>query len=300
MGSLFYPMNMPTLNSMTAYARDEQIIGANSYVWELRSVNHRYLDAHFRLPETLRGFEQALKVRLSKRVRRGRVDVTLNRLEIATAKHALEIDKEVIEKWSKWQDDIHAVIPNAAPLSVMELMNEGGVFGSEKAVESVEEETLLASFDQALKGLLDNRAAEGGRLQRVLQDKLEGIASISQALADKMPEYEQAHQAGWQAKLDGLLNDALDPVRLHQEVAILIAKSDVTEELDRLQSHVTEFQSAMARQQPAGRRLDFLLQEFNREANTLGSKSIHQEITNASVEMKVLIDQLREQVQNIE
>ena len=291
---------MPSLNSMTAYVRDEQLIGANAYVWELRSVNHRYLDAHFRLPETLRGIEHGLKEVLGKRLSRGRVDVTLNRLEVADAKPTLVIDKAMIEKWSNWQDDIHAVIPNAAPLSVMELIKEGEVFGAGKDQEPVDEKALIAGFDQALSGLLDNRAAEGGRLQTVLAEKLAGIEVITQNLIEKMPEFTNAHQANWQMKLEKFQNDELDPVRLHQEVAILIAKSDVTEELDRLVSHLSEFNDAIHSKKPVGRRLDFLLQEFNREANTLGSKSIHKDITNASVEIKVLIDQLREQVQNIE
>ncbi len=291
---------MPNLNSMTAYARDEQNIGPDTLVWELRSVNHRYLDAHFRLPENLRQFEQVLIAALGQRVSRGRVDVNLNIDEPVGVDLSGGLDQAAIEKWSSWQDQIHAVIPNAVPVSVLKLIKEGEVFKQNDITDSLDEKTLLNSFNKALDGLLTARSAEGGRLQQVLAEKLDQIKTLTKTLVSDMPEYEQAHQLSWQTKLEKFQSDQLDPVRLHQEIAILIAKSDITEELDRLTSHITEFSSALHSSKPVGRRLDFLLQEFNREANTLGSKSMHRDITNTSVELKVLIDQLREQVQNIE
>jgi len=291
---------MTHLKSMTAYARHAQIIDDNQYTWELRSVNHRYLDAHFRLPESVYGLEPQIREKLSARVTRGRVDINLSVKQGVGEADPVPVNADKVAQWAAWQEQVQEVIPDAAPLSVMQILSDGGVFDSKDAQHAVDEKMLLASFDSALDVLLAQRDSEGGRMQRVLEEKLAGINEITQSLKGNMSVYEKAHQAGWQARVEKLSNAELDPVRLHQEMALLISKADVTEELDRLESHVSEFDSAMQSNKAVGRRLDFLLQEFNREANTLGSKSIHQEITNASVELKVLIDQLREQVQNLE
>ncbi len=291
---------MSTIKSMTAYARHAQIIDDNQYTWELRSVNHRYLDAHFRLPDVVHGLEQGIRENLGTRVTRGRVDINLSIKQGEGEAKRMPVNSDKVAQWAAWQEQVQAVIPEAAPLSVMQILSDGGVFDSEESQQVVDEKMLLASFDSALDVLLAQRDSEGGRMQAVLVEKLEGINEITQTLKRNMPTYEKAHQANWQTRVEKLSNAELDPLRLHQEMALLISKADVTEELDRLVSHVSEFDSAMQSNKPVGRRLDFLLQEFNREANTLGSKSIHQDITNASVELKVLIDQLREQVQNIE
>lgn len=290
---------MSTLKSMTAYARFDQMIGAHQYAWEVRSVNHRYLDVHFRLPESVQVVEPLVRKALAKSVTRGRVDISLTVREGAAAQTEREVDPERLAQWARWQAQVREVLPEAGPLSVAQLLADSEIFNRQGA-DSPAEGLLLEGFGDALDGLLRQRRAEGARLQAVLQEKLDGIAEIVASLRRKLPDYEQAHQASWQARVEKLTSEAVDPVRLHQELALLISKADVTEELDRLESHVREFADAMESSKPVGRRLDFLLQEFNREANTLGSKSIHQAITNASVELKVLIDQLREQVQNIE
>ncbi len=291
---------MSTLKSMTAYARHSQTIDGDEYVWELRSVNHRYLDAHFRLPERARELEPYIREKLSAWVTRGRVDINLSIKEGVGGQYRAPVNPEKVKQWLTWQDQVLAVIPDAAPLSVMQILTDDGVFEPIEIPATVDEKPLLASFDRALEVLLKQRLAEGGRLLAVLKEKLDGIATINGALKKNMASYEQAHQSNWNTHVEKLHNQEFDPVRLHQELALLISKADVTEELDRLDSHIVEFGAALQSSKPVGRRLDFLLQEFNREANTLGSKSIHQEITNASVELKVLIDQLREQIQNIE
>jgi len=285
---------------MTAYARHTQIIDDNQYTWELRSVNHRYQDAHFRLPERVYGLEQQIREKLSACVARGRVDINLSIKQGAGEAKPVSVNADKVAQWAAWQEQVQDEIPDAIPLSVMQILSDGGVFDPKGDQQTIDEKRLLASFDAALDILLAHRDSEGGRMQRVLEEKLQGINEITRVLKSKMSIYEKAHQANWQGRVEKLSNAELDPLRLHQELALLISKADVTEELDRLESHVSEFDNAMQSNKPAGRRLDFLLQEFNREANTLGSKSIHQEITNASVELKVLIDQLREQVQNIE
>jgi uncharacterized protein (TIGR00255 family) len=291
---------MSTLKSMTAYARHAQTIDDDEYVWELRSVNHRYLDAHFRLPERARELEPYIREQLSACVTRGRVDINLSIKEGVGGKNRAPVNPEKVKQWLTWQEQVLAVIPDAAPLSVMQILTDDGVFEPIETPATVYEKPLLASFDRALEVLLKQRLAEGGRLLAVLKEKLDGIATINGALKKNMTSYEQAHQSSWNTRVEKLHDQEFDPVRLHQELALLISKADVTEELDRLDSHIVEFGAALKSSKPVGRRLDFLLQEFNREANTLGSKSMHKGITNASVELKVLIDQLREQIQNIE
>lgn len=285
---------------MTAYSRHAQTIDNNLYVWELRSVNHRYLDAHFRLPVIAHGLEQDIRKILGTYVTRGRVDISLSIKQDEGGQTPVSVNREKVALWLQWQQQVQAVIPDARPLSVMEILGDSEIFEIKESTEFLDEALLIRSFESALEIMLEQRTAEGGRLHRVLAEKLDGIAEITRKLKQNMSAYEQAHQLNWQARVEKLHKDKLDDVRLHQELALLISKADVTEELDRLESHVSEFDSALQSNKPVGRRLDFLLQEFNREANTLGSKSIHQDITRASVELKVLIDQLREQVQNLE
>ena len=292
--------NMHSLKSMTAYARHAQTLNDKQYIWELRSVNHRYLDAHFRLPETAHQAEPLIRKQLAQKVSRGRIDISLSIKEAVNEKQNLTLSRETLDQWLQWQQQILDVIADAKPLSVMEILNDKNIFEHNESVDAIDADLLMESFQTALDGLLSQRAAEGGRLQLVLNEKLDQIADIALLLKQNMPDYEKAHQLNWQARVKKLHQDVLDPIRLNQELALLISKADVTEELDRLDSHVAEFSAALSSGKAVGRRLDFLLQEFNREANTLGSKSIHQAITNASVELKVLIDQLREQVQNIE
>jgi uncharacterized protein (TIGR00255 family) len=285
---------------MTAYARHAQTVDNNLYVWELRSVNHRYLDAHFRLPVAAHELEQGIRKVLGAFVTRGRVDISLSVKRDEGGLVPVSVNPEKVALWLKWQQQVLAVSPDARPLSVMEILGDSEVFEIQESAEFLDQALLMESFESALEIMLEQRTAEGERLHRVLAEKLDGIAQITRDLKRNMSSYEQMHQQNWQARVEQLHQEKLDSVRMHQELALLISKADVTEELDRLESHVSEFDSALQSNKPVGRRLDFLLQEFNREANTLGSKSIHQEITRASVELKVLIDQLREQVQNIE
>ncbi|MEE9448156.1 MAG: YicC/YloC family endoribonuclease [Arenicellales bacterium] len=288
------------MNSMTAFARYEQQIDQGKLIWEIRSVNHRYLDGHFKLPENVRQSEKSLKLVLSEKLSRGRVDISLNIKVADDILPSLNVNAETLEQWAAWQQDVLRVVKDAAPLSVMELLSIDNILERPEHESSLDEKMLVDSFKQALVALIEQRAAEGGRLKKGLFEKLRDIEHTTEKLQQNMPRYEQAHQGRWQARLEEMQTASLDPVRLHQEVALLISKADVTEELDRLNSHINEFDAALNSDAPVGRRLDFLLQEFNREANTLGSKSIHKDISNACVEIKVLIDQLKEQVQNIE
>ncbi len=291
---------MSTLKSMTAYARHSHQTDQQQYVWELRSVNHRYLDAHFRLPEQAQVLEPLIRKHLSSQLARGRVDINLSIKAADEQVRASIISPERLAQWLEWQKQVLQQAPDARPLSVMEILSDKAIFELDNHVDTIDQATLMESFEQGLQALIAQRAAEGGRLQQGMQEKLNAIANIIRDLEQQMPDYERIHQENWRSRVEKLAHDTPDPIRLNQELALLISKADVREELDRLASHVTEFTDAIHSRHAVGRRLDFLLQEFNREANTLGSKSIHQAITNASVELKVLIDQLREQVQNIE
>lgn len=286
--------------SMTAYGQFDDTHSEYTLIWEIRSVNNRYLDAKFRLPEALRCYEQSLREKLSKQISRGRVDTTLSIDTLSNEPENRKINLEAVEKWSHWQDTIHHVIPNALPLSIKQLIDCGDIFEEGQTTQIINEKELLKSFDSAIAILITQRSAEGARLQSVLEKRLASIDSLVSTLKSSIPDYELAHQKKWHTRVEQAHTEQIDSLRLHQELALLIAKSDVSEEIDRLESHIHAFKAALNSAKPAGKRLDFLLQEFNREVNTLGSKSIHKEITNASVEMKVLIDQLREQVQNIE
>ncbi len=291
---------MPCLKSMTAYARHAQTINDKQYIWELRSVNHRYLDAHFRLPEAAHELEPIIRERLAQKVSRGRIDISLSIKEPVDEQKVSDLSRDKLAQWQAWQRQILEVIPDARPLSVMEILSDKNIYDLKETAEILASDTLMESFMPALTTLVSQRKAEGSRLQAVLNEKLDQIAAITLKLKQHMPSYEKIHQLKWQARVEKLHQESQDPVRLNQELALLISKADVAEELDRLDSHVAEFHTALKSEKAVGRRLDFLLQEFNREANTLGSKSIHQDISNASVELKVLIDQLREQIQNIE
>ena len=292
--------DMHSLKSMTAYAHHAQTINEKQYVWEIRSVNNRYLDAHFRLPEATHELEPLIRERLAQKVSRGRIDINLSIKELAGKSPAPALSKDKLAQWQAWQQQILEVIPDARPLSVMEILSDKNIYELKETAETIDADTLMESFMPTLNALLSQRTSEGGRLQAILNEKLDQIARITLNLRQNMPVYEKTHQTNWQMRVEKLHQDSQDPVRLNQELALLISKADVTEELDRLDSHVAEFHTALKSKKAVGRRLDFLLQEFNREANTLGSKSIHQDISNASVELKVLIDQLREQIQNIE
>lgn len=284
--------------SMTAYARVEQKNDWGTCAWEIRSVNQRYLETFIRLPEQFRSLEPILRERLRKQLQRGKVEVNLRFNANPNAEGQMQINKNLAVQLidsAKWVTET----AGAGEINPLDVLRWPGVMEAEEADMDAINAEMLKSFDQLIIDFKQARADEGANLKDLIVQRLDAIKEETAKVANLLPEALE-----WQRqRLIGRLNelkDDMDPVRLEQEMVFLAQKSDVAEELDRLDSHVKETHKILKKGGACGRRLDFMMQEFNREANTLGSKSINTEITNAAVELKVLIEQMREQIQNIE
>ncbi|WP_123590918.1 YicC/YloC family endoribonuclease [Salinisphaera orenii] len=284
--------------SMTGFARSQSQGTWGELVWELRSVNHRYLDIHLRLPEALRSLEPAIREAVGRHLSRGKVEVGA-RFAPAEASRAVEIDYARLDAVSEALSEIRArVIDCQAPDALRLLTFQGVQRETEPDTEALQRDA-LAALGQALEQLSAVRAEEGARMEAMLRERAATIGERAEAAAARLPVVKTAWADKLKARLAELDVEA-DPSRLEQEIVFTAQRMDVAEELDRLHSHVAALEDALSRDEPIGRRLDFLMQEFNREANTLGSKSQDAELTEHAVEMKVLIEQMREQVQNIE
>lgn len=286
------------IRSMTAYASAESPGPAGTLSCELRTVNHRYLELSPRLPEELRGFEAALRERVAARLSRGKLDLTVRLRGNEARGDALELDEVVLGRLANVSRELAGRFPGMQ-VQLTELLRFPGVVRQVEANPEAQQEALFDLLDRALDALTATREREGAQLAAVLRDKLDAIERIVAQVREWMPQIRVALRSRLQARLADLQQPA-DPGRLEQELILQVSRSDVDEELDRLATHVTEARRVLGLAEPVGRRLDFLMQEFNREANTLGSKSIDARSTNAAVELKVLIEQMREQVQNIE
>ena len=282
--------------SMTAYASADRAGPAGALTCELCTVNHRYLEVSLRLPEDLRALESALRERVAARLGRGKVDLVLRHAEATGA--ALEIDTALVERLSTLAHDLDARFPQLH-VEFTELLRHPGVLRQAAADPEAQRAAALAVLDEALAALSAGREREGAKLAAALRERLDAIERIVAAVRGWLPEIHTALRARLEARLAELRQPA-DAGRLEQELVLQVTRIDVDEELDRLATHVAETRRVLGLAEPVGRRLDFLMQEFNREANTLGSKSVDARTTNAAVELKVLIEQMREQVQNIE
>jgi len=284
--------------SMTAFGRAEIVSSLGSFIWEVRSVNHRYLETNFRMPETFRQFEIKLKEKLRKRIARGKCDISLQ-FQRAANDLDLNVNQASVNALIKAQEQIKAIATEANGLNVQQILNWQGVLVDTEMDIALLEELLLNSFEQAVEHFIEVRQSEGARMADVIDERLEKINDIVRMLEKELPEILQEYEQKIRTKLAELI-DSVDEDRLGQEMVLLAQKTDVAEELDRLKAHVLAVKEALQKAEPCGRRLDFLMQELNREANTLGSKSISLVNTNGAIELKVLIEQMREQVQNIE
>ncbi|MFP6848198.1 MAG: YicC/YloC family endoribonuclease [Pseudomonas sp.] len=286
------------IHSMTAFARAEQAGANGTLSWELRSVNHRYLEPHLRLPEAFRDLEGAVREALRNGLSRGKVECTL-RFSDDNAGQALQVDLERAAQLIAAAESVAGLIKQPAALNPLEVLSWPGVLVANTADPQALNQNALNLFTQALNDLKSGREREGAELAKLLNERLDSILEQVVALRELVPQM----LAGQRQKiLDRCaeMQAELDPQRLEQELVILAQKSDVAEELDRLSTHVTEVRRVLKSGGQAGRRLDFLMQELNREANTLGSKAFDTRSTQAAVNLKVLIEQMREQVQNIE
>ncbi|SUD37935.1 YicC/YloC family endoribonuclease [Ectopseudomonas mendocina] len=286
------------VHSMTAFARNEQATAHGTLSWELRSVNHRYLEPHLRLPEAFRDLEGAVREALRQGLSRGKVECTLRFAEESAGKQ-LQVDSERARQLITAAEQVAALIKQPAPLNPLEVLAWPGVLVADSADPQALNAAALKLFDQALGELKAGRAREGAELAKLLNERLDSILDEVAALRELVPQM----LAGQRQKIEtrfAEMQAELDPQRLEQELVLLAQKSDVAEELDRLSTHVSEVRRVLKAGGAAGRRLDFLMQELNREANTLGSKAFDPRSTQAAVNLKVLIEQMREQVQNIE
>ena len=286
------------IRSMTAYASAEVTGPAGTLSCELRTVNHRYLELSPRLPDELRGFESLLRERIAAALSRGKVDVSVRLRGVEANGSTLQVDEALLSKLVKLNLELSSRFPGMR-VQFTELLRFPGVLQQAEVDPQVQQAALFAVLDRALDALTATREREGDKLGAILRDKLDVIEQVVADVRTWMPQI----RAGLRARLESRLADLkqpADPGRLEQELVLQITRTDVDEELDRLSTHISETRRVLGLKEPVGRRLDFLMQEFNREANTLGSKSVDTRSTNAAVELKVLIEQMREQVQNIE
>ena len=285
------------IRSMTAYASAETGGAAGTLSCELRTVNHRYLELSPRLPDELRSLESALRERIAAKLSRGKVDITV-RASSDSQRESLQVNSALLSRLSELSLDLDARFPKMR-VEFTELLRFPGVLQQEAADPEARQVALFDVLDRALDALTATREREGAKLGEILRERLDAIERIVAQVREWMPEIRAALRARLETRLADLKQPA-DPGRLEQELVLQITRSDVDEELDRLTTHIAETRRVLKLKEPVGRRLDFLMQEFNREANTLGSKSVDARSTNAAVELKVLIEQMREQVQNIE
>jgi len=284
---------------MTAFARREASFAWGTLSWEIRSVNHRYLEAQLRLPETLRQVEMPARELLRERLARGKVDCILRLQAGQAATGPIAINEDLVRSLHEACARVESLAGGLGRPGVLDLLRWPGVIAESHPDEDEIARSALAVFRQALDELVAMRSREGASLATAIEQRLAGIETIVASVRAMLPEILAAQK---QKLVDRLaeLRVEVEAGRLEQEIALLAARSDVAEELDRLQSHVAEARHSLAAGAACGRRLDFLMQEFNREANTLSSKSASAETTRSAVELKVLIEQMREQVQNIE
>lgn len=285
--------------SMTAYARKEVKGDWGTAVWEIRSVNQRYLETYFRLPEQFRGLEPVLRERFRQRLARGKVECHLRYEANPAAKSELNINEALANQVINAANQIMHMTGELSRINPFQIMQWPGVMETpEQDMDSINK-ALLAGFDEAIVEFIDARGREGDNMKALIEQRLTAISEEVVKVRARMPEILQ-----WQR--ERLLNKfeeakiELDATRVEQELILLAQKSDVAEELDRLDSHIKEARNVLKKGGACGRKLDFMMQEFNRESNTLASKSISTDITASGVELKVLIEQMREQIQNIE
>ena len=284
--------------SMTAFARHEIKKEWGDAVWEIRSVNQRYLENFFRLPEQFRGLENTLREKLRQNLTRGKIECSLRIDSKKVASSELNLNQalanQVIQslKWIKEQ-------AGEGEINLTDVLRYPGVVETPEQDMDVISQDLLSAFDELLKEFIAMRGREGEKLQAIIQQRLDAISIEADKVRSQMPEILQWQRERLLQRFEEVQIQP-DPTRLEQEMILLAQRVDVAEELDRLQMHVKETTSILRKGGAVGRKLDFMMQELNRESNTLASKSINADITASAVELKVLIEQMREQIQNLE
>jgi uncharacterized protein (TIGR00255 family) len=285
--------------SMTAFSSKEQHQEDYSLTWEIRSVNHRYLEPGFKLPDSFNFLEPILRDKLKQHVARGKFDCSLKYQPVSAPRAGLDLNREMLEDLLDVDTTLRSQAQNLGPINPLELLQWPGMLQQHEADKQAVGAIASSLFEVALRALIDTRQREGAELAAFIGQRLDAIAVQVDNLRSRLPEILTNQRQRLVAKLEEISAD-LDHNRLEQELVYALQKADVDEELDRLSAHVGEVRRILSQGKSCGRRLDFLMQELNREANTLSSKSLTADTTMAAVELKVLIEQMREQVQNIE
>jgi uncharacterized protein (TIGR00255 family) len=286
------------ITSMTGFARREANGPWGQLACELRSVNHRYLEAGFRLPEELRALETELRQVLSRELRRGKVDCTIHLRAAQGGASELLIDDRALAALLTRVREIAVAAPGKPTVDVMDILRWPGIVREDEADGESLQAAARALFGDTLRELSECRAREGVRLRELIEQRCSGLEQLVAQVRSRLPEIQTRLRQRLEERV-AELGAAVDRDRLEQELVLLLQRLDVAEELDRLTGHIEETRRVIGGNEPAGRRLDFLMQELNREANTLSSKSQDLESTRFAVDMKVLIEQMREQVQNV-
>ena len=285
--------------SMTAFARQQLEQDWGSLTWEIRSVNHRYLETSVRVPETFRRLEIVIRETVRKRLSRGKVECQLRYQSVENSSTEINLNQNLVVKLLNANKEIEEMTGSSGSLSKMEILRWPGVVSDQQMDTASIDKQAIRLFSLALDDLISSREREGEELKGFVQKRLDAIREIVISVRAKMPEILTVQKQNLLDKIEDLKAE-LDSARVEQEIVLLTQKADVDEELDRLDSHLNEVQRVIDTKGQKGRRLDFLMQELNREANTLSSKSIVVDTTRSAVELKVLIEQMREQIQNIE
>ena len=285
--------------SMTGFGRTDFEKDSVTGFLEMRSLNHRHLDISVKLPETLRPFEKTARELIKARVNRGKIDCYLNFETKKRAEESLEIDGAILRNLVAINTQLNREFKKDLEINLIDLMKWPGIISARDLSFEGNEAVLTELFNSTLEELLSARKSEGQSIKKAIEEKLKSLEKSFSLIADLTPKNLDEATNRLHSRLKQL-NENIDHTRVEQEVVILIQKLDISEELDRIESHVKEMKKVLFRKEPIGRRLDFILQELARETNTLGAKSNNMDISAATIEMKVLLEQLREQVQNIE
>lgn len=284
--------------SMTGYAAASAELDSGSLTLELRAVNHRYLDIQLRMPDELRGFEGALREAIAAQLQRGKVECRIN-YAARSAQSGATLNHELLRQLAAWSREVQDALPDARPLNVIDVLLWNGALETPVASADELRAALFGLLQQVLEEFSASRAREGEKLKEFLAQRVEKIEVLRNGVMPHVPAAIAAYEQKLITRLREAMQNAEDE-RIRQEITLFASKIDVDEELSRLASHLVEMRRILAQGGAVGKRLDFLMQELNREANTLGSKSVDAEVSRSAMEMKILIEQMREQIQNLE
>ena len=291
------------LKSMTAFSREQQSNSSGDIIWEIKSVNHRYLEPGFKLPDDFKLLEPEVRQQLGRYLKRGKIDINLRYKLNKKTQTSIQLNAELVKNLRKVEQEVLTIVHEGHSLAVADILRWPGVVDEMDKDFKPLQELALSSLPAALQQLVDSREREGKALHEMIASRCQQVTEIVKQLQQRRPQVLEGMRKKWETQLNDKLanwSESADSGRLEQELVMLAQKLDVEEELDRLIAHVAEVEQVLDRDEAVGRRLDFLMQELNREANTLSSKSQDTETTRLAVDLKVLIEQMREQVQNIE